>query len=270
MAYCRSGKLHRIKACSGRKLSRAAHLPRYIPYGGGSLLRSELERHRPAGKLLRGAQYLPGSKVPDLDHHSVYQEVQMGARLLRFIYLVADGLDIVAEHQIVAYGEAVFPEEPQHLVLGFQFLAFDIAYVVAVAVKPALGGNSRIQIAQRSRRSVPCVFQLFIGGLVYLVQHRQLHIAFALHLHLALEGYGKRHRAYGLYLWGYVLAYDAVAPRRAGNQPAALVCEVYGQAVKLIFKGVFDLRKLLRLRNPLHPSAPVYKILPGAHLVKAP
>ena len=194
----------------------------------------------------------------------------MGARLLRLIYLVADGLNVVAEHQIVAYGEAVFPEEPQHLVLGFQFLAFDIAYVVAVAVKPALGSDPRVQIAQRSRRSVPCVFQLFIGGLVYLVQHRQLHIAFALHLHLALEGYGERHRAYGLYLWGYVLAYDAVAPRRAGNQPAALVCEVYGQAVKLIFKGVFDLRKLLRLRNPLHPSAPVYKILPGAHLVKAP
>ncbi|MPM51992.1 hypothetical protein SDC9_98745 [bioreactor metagenome] len=78
-----------------------------------------------------------------------------------------------------------------------EFHTLDIANIIAGAIQLAAGRPLWVQVAKGPGSGVAGIFKGLRSGTVKGLQHGKAHVAFALHLHLPLEGDRKGHRTDG-------------------------------------------------------------------------
>ena len=113
-----------------------------------------------------------------------------------------------------------------------------IIHVIENDIQFSRRRNLRIQIAQRSRRSVPRILQGFGRFGIIFLKYGAAHYALAFHLRRPVERNAGRNRTNCHHLRGNILADDAVTARCRARKQTVFVSYDNGQSVKFVFESV--------------------------------
>ena len=219
-----------------RQLSRAAHLPDHAFDRRLRFLRLELVGDRPARELIRIAHQAARRLGIRLDDGAVREHVERFSAHFDLVHRRTHLVKRAAHPEIGKGLKPPFPQSGNRLLLRGDRRVAHIVDIVEDDLGAAGGRHLRVEIADRPRRRVACVFERLVGvGAVIFFQHGQADHRLAAHFQRAAIGNGERKTAHGECLCGDVLPLGPVAARRRAHEAALLIGQAHGQAVELVF-----------------------------------
>ena len=186
---------------------------------------------------------------------------------------------------MVVHMEAALPQPLQEGPLGGHAEGRRVGHRVDEGREVAVGGDTRVLLAEAARRGVARVGKgIATGGVGVLVEAHETglgHVdlaadldarpALGRHARLAGRCDGARHVADGADVVGHVLARGAVATRGRAYEQAVAVGERHSQTVDLELAGVGDrvglaaTQGLVRAGEPLVQLVQVHRVVHGVH-----
>ena len=266
---------HRLKLGDGCEEAGAADLDLDVLNDGGGFFGGEFMRDRPARRSRHEAEPLLPIEPVDFIDDAVDIVVEAGAPDFDVAVELQQFVDRAAHlGQRIGFKTAML-EPFDHAGLRVRRHGAHLAPGVSEETERPRRGDRRIELAQRAGGSVARIDVELLAGLRLLavkVEERGLgHVDFAAHLahrRYATAFQPVRNVLQRLHIGGDILAFGAVAARRAGDELAFLVAQRHRQAVDLRLGGECDLLVLRQTQKAADAADEIDDVFFGKGIVE--